>query len=145
MTVADIDVGTPATPVGNGALSAVGAGDLSAPNCPLAAASCGFTYTPTAAGSSTISALYQPGVFAFAPSSGDTTVTTADPPSPPPATPSTPAEPTCPSLKRKLDRLKAKLARQLAGAGDSRKSARKRAKIRKNIADTKTRKRKRRC
>jgi hypothetical protein len=51
----------------------------------------------------------------------------------------------CKSIKKKLAALKAKLRRQLAGAGDSAKSARKRAKIRKNIQDTKKRKRKRRC
>ena len=82
----------------------------------------------------------------------DFTSTPPNPPPPTPVTPVTPASPatpaapvTCPSLKRKLGRLQAKLAKQLTGVDDSAKKARKRAKIRKNIADTKKRMRKRRC
>lgn len=129
VSVSDTSPGTTSTPTGSVAISNTGPGSPSAPNCTLASGSCSFTYTPAAGASSTVTAAYG-GDGEHATSSGAADVT---------------APKSCKSIKAKLKALKAKLARQLAGAGDSKKSSRKRAKIRKNIADTRKRKRKRRC
>ena len=131
VSVSDTAAGTTSTPTGSVAVTNTGSGSPSAPSCTLAAGSCSFSYTPSGGGSSTITAAYG-GDAEHAASSGAADVTA-------------PQTKNCTSIQRKLNRLKKKLKRQLAGAGDSKKSARKRAKIRRNIADTKKRKRKRRC
>jgi hypothetical protein len=130
VTVTDSDPGTSSTPTGPVALSSSGAGSLSASSCTLSSGTCSVTYTPGGPGSSTITASYG-GDGTHVSSDGDSTVTGVPQPS------------SCAKVQRKLNRLKKKLKRQQAGAGDSRKKARKRAKIKKNIADTKRRKRKR--
>jgi hypothetical protein len=117
-TVSDADTGTASTPAGSVAFTAPG-GSFSPGSCNLAGGACSVSFTPVAAGTSTVTATYGSGPRHLG-SAGNRAVGVA------PAPVTTPA-PDCAPLRDKLSRLKRKLRKAESG----------KKKLRKKIAKTK--------
>ena len=136
--VEDLDPGNQTLPTGTVNLTRSGNGNLGAPSCTLGANGiCSVAYTPGGVGTNTVTATYagDPTHDGGADDASVSGSSTSLPPSNPISAAVNPVDP-CIGITAKLNRLDKKLKRQEAGAGDSAKKARKRAKIRRNIKKT---------